>query len=275
MNGIQKCVVAAAGAALTLGLTACGGGEERDPHAALKAARQKTAQQNSYKTKQLTKDAGGEKREEHAFSREPDLSSTKSWGPRGKAPGRGSEVSIEMISTEKTLFARAPRMSRDRWLRTDRDGPVPGKKDPGPREAQGELPDWLAALGASKGVTKVGEETVGGKPATHFKGTVVLDELDEYKGDAIQDDQREHFTRPRRISGLHEVDIDIWVGRDDLPLKARESGKGSKGPVDTTEEYTDYGVDPKIQVPAAKDTMSIEEYTSGKYDGEDAGQRRP
>ncbi|PNE30498.1 hypothetical protein AF335_30120 [Streptomyces eurocidicus] len=265
---MQKCAVAATGAALALGLTACGGdGDARDPRAALTAAGQKVAEQNSYKTEQLTKDADGEKRDEHAFSRKPDLASTKSWGP-----GHGTEASIEMVSTEKTVFNRSPRRSGERWLRIDREGPLPGKKFPGPREAQGELPNWLAALGASKGVTEVGEETVRGKPATHFKGTVVLDELEDDKGDALRDslrDTHENFVLPRRVSGFHQVDIDIWIGRDGLPLKGRESGKGSKGASDTTEEYTDYGVDPKIQVPSVKDSTDIGDLPTGEPDEED------
>lgn len=270
---MQKCVVAAAVAAVSLGLTACGGeSEARDPSAPLKAARQKAGEQNSYKIKRLTKSAHDETRDELVFSRKPVLTWTKSWGAPRKGAGLDA-ANVETIGTEDAMYSRSPRQPGDRWLRTDFEGDAAMKRF-AHREAGGTLPLWLAALGATgpaKGVTEVGEETVGGKPATHFKGTVVLDDLQNHKGDVVGD--LEDFVRPHRVDGFHKVDIDIWIGRDGLPLKARESGTGSKGTRDITEEYSDYGADPKIQVPPAKDTMTAEEYERSEQ--EEAEGSRP
>ncbi|MFE0046110.1 LolA-like protein [Streptomyces albireticuli] len=287
MKAIQKSFLAATGAALALTLTACGGGggsessgggaakngakaDTRDPYAVLKAAKAKVAKQNSYKTKRLAKNSEGHERVEYAFSREPDLTDKKSWDYSREAKENGLDNYDQMVGTEDALFTRNAGLAGGRWLRTDVKDKAAEKeairKGEIQQRAEGELPNWLGVLGASKGVTKVGEEKVGGKPAAHFKGTVVLDELEKYKGDAMRDWLRESFVEERRKRGHDKVDVDVWIGRDDLPLKAQESGKDSKGPRDTTEEYTDYGVDPKIQVPALKDSITLDQFAQESYD---------
>ncbi|ARZ67708.1 putative lipoprotein [Streptomyces albireticuli] len=285
MKAIQKTFLAATGAVLALTLTACGGGgsehgggtaengakaDTRDPYAVLKAARQKVAQQNSYKTKRLSKDSEGQERVEYAFSRKPDLTDKKSWDQPRKPKDNGLDNYDQMVGTEDALFTRNAGLAGGRWLRTDVKDKAAEKeatrKGEIQKRAEGELPNWLGVLGSSKGVTKAGEETVGGKPATHFKGTVVLDELERYKGDAMRDWLREAFVEERRKRGLAKVDIDVWIGRDDLPVKGQESGKDSKGTRDMTEEYTDYGVDPKIQVPVLKDSITLDQFAQEAYD---------
>ncbi|KNB49694.1 hypothetical protein [Streptomyces caatingaensis] len=261
----KNALAASLGTALLLSLAACGGGEKedtRDPQTVLTAASKKTAEQNSYRTKRKRTDREGTERGEYAFTRRPDMDERRTWRPGPK----GKEVFEHAIGDGRSLYTKR---SDDETMRTYgkgrswysiplHEGPAPKPEDVQKR-AEGDLPVLLGVLRSTKDVRRVGTEDVGGAKAAHFKGTVVLDDLARYKGNALRGWLRESYVKDQRKAGLDRVEIDMWIGRDDLPLKAREHGRGSKGETLLTEEYRDFGVDPKLRAPAADDVLTSEQ----------------
>ncbi|MBZ6473637.1 hypothetical protein [Streptomyces griseocarneus] len=259
MKAIRSCVTAAAGAALVCGLTACGGtgeGGTPTPHAALKAAALKTTQQNSYRTKRWTKGDGKEpsSREELAFQRKPELDEKKHWRP-------GSAEASRTLRTPDADYIKKPGAQGGKWVKMDNDlGPVPRRPvDPEiKKRSEGYLPNMIGSLATAKNLEKAGEETVNGRPTTHFKGTVVPLEMEEYKGDVMNGAVRDHFASERKIAHHVKAEIDLWIGEDDLVVKAQEVARTSQGEIRTVEEYSDYGVDPRITIPRGDDVVSFD-----------------
>ncbi|MBH1936666.1 hypothetical protein I5Q34_20700 [Streptomyces sp. AV19] len=267
MTGMKKNALAAAlGTALLLSLTACGDGEKqdtRDPQTVLTAAAKKTADQNSYRTKRKLTGPGGTERGEYAFTRRPDLDERRTWRADSKGEddfdhtiGVGQMLYTKRSADEMRSYGRGRHWSSTNLLR---EGEAPPKPEDVQKRAEGDLPVLLGVLRATKDVQRVGDEDVSGKKAAHFKGTVVLDELAKYKGKAMRDWLRESYVKDHRKAGHDRVEIDVWIGKDDLPLKSRESAKGSKGGTELTEEYRDFGVEPGLRAPAAKDVLTDEQ----------------
>ncbi|MGW1074668.1 hypothetical protein [Streptomyces sp. NPDC002537] len=264
--------MAATGAALVLSLAACGGGgqgsgsdggknkdgakgnvakaDTRDPRTVLKAAALKTAQQNSYLTKNTTRTEKGEIRAEVSFSRKPELQRKKLWGPPNENPKLDSFN--DMISDDKAIYTKNAGLAGGKWLKSD-SKPEDGQE----KRAEGYLPLLLGALATAKDLTKVGDETVGGRATSHVKGSVVISELAQYKGDAVEGWLRDLYVKGKE--GVDKADIDLWIGADDLVVKAQEHGKGTKEHT-TTEEYSDYGADPRITVPSGDDVITFDEF---------------
>ncbi|MGK5640073.1 hypothetical protein ACSNOK_17400 [Streptomyces sp. URMC 126] len=259
---IRTYVSAAAGTALALSLTACGGGKEdtRDPGAVLKAAAEKTAGTNSYRTKRQVTEVNGTERGEYAFSREPDLAERRTWRTTVKNGKKEPERFDHAMSEGRTLYTRDAKIAGGRWMSSSLldEGEEPPKPEDVLKTAEGSLPKLLGVLRTSKDVRKVGRETVNGHKATHFAGTVVLADLAAYKGDAIRGWIRDLYVEDHRKDGLDKVGIDLWIGADDLPVKGAEHGKGSKGETGVTEEYSDFGADPGIRIPKGKDVITHE-----------------
>ncbi|WP_171171294.1 hypothetical protein [Streptomyces sp. I05A-00742] len=264
MKAIRKYVIAATGTALALSLTACGGGEKdtRDPQTVLKAAAQKTAEANSYRTKRRVTDKDGTERGEYAFSRKPDLAERKTWRPETKNGKKGRDRFDHTLSEGRTLYSREAGIADGRWvsMSLQEKGEAPPKPGDIQKTAEGSLPNLLGVLRTSKDVRKVGRETVGDHEATHFKGTVVLADLSADKGGTMRDWLRELYVRKHREAGLEKVEIDLWIGEGDLPVKSEEYGKGSKGETRVTEEYTDFGADLGIRIPKGKETITQDEW---------------
>ncbi|MBC2878214.1 MULTISPECIES: LolA-like protein [Streptomyces] len=261
MKALKKYVMAATGTALALSLTACGGGEkedDRDPQAVLKAAAEKTAGANSYRTKRQVTEVDGTERGEYSFSRKPDLAERKTWRTRTKDGKKEPERFAHAMSKDQTLYTRDAKIADGRWVSSSllAAGEEPPKPEDVQKTAEGSLPKLLGVLRTSKDVRKVGREKVNGHKTTHFAGTVVLADLAAYKGDVMRDWLRELYVEKHRKDGLEKVDIDLWIGEDDLPVKGAEHGKGSKGSTGVTEEYAEFGADPGIRIPKGKDVVT-------------------
>ncbi|MFC5721221.1 hypothetical protein ACFP1Z_13705 [Streptomyces gamaensis] len=275
-TAIRTAVMAATGAALALALTACGGGSgddakkdgAGDAQSALKETARKTAQQNAYRTERVRTDNKGEVRAAYAFQRKPELAQRRTSGP-------AAGTTDEAITTQDALYSRNQSLPEGKWLRTDARPQGDGKPADGERQntAQGDLPVLLGVLATAKDVAKTGDEKVGGQSAAHYRGSVVLNELAQYQGDALQEQPRDLYVKQRDEAGLEKVGIDVWIGEDGLAVKSQETGTGSKGEVRLTEEYSGYGADPKIQVPAAGDVLTSEQYLQLQIE-KAAGQRK-
>ncbi|WP_371650109.1 MULTISPECIES: hypothetical protein [unclassified Streptomyces] len=235
-----------------------GSGKGAEVRAALTAAARKTGEQASYKT--LQTGAPGSGRSEMLFQKSPSASAIKSWSkPSSANPSGFSQV----ISLGGKTYIHTDEVPGKSWYTMDDTAYAGADKGSGESRAAGYVPEFAGALAASPSTRRLGEERVGGRPADHYRGTVVVDELAAYTGPAIDKGVRDSYVASTRQQGMSSVVIDLWVGKDGLVLKSREEGRGSKGPGLVVEEYSDFGAVPAITPPPANTVASWNEYVDG------------
>ncbi|OAR22697.1 hypothetical protein A8W25_24190 [Streptomyces sp. ERV7] len=238
--------------------SATGAGKGADVRSALTAAARKTGEQASYKTLQTGTPGSG--RSEMLFQKSPSASVIKSWNKPSKASPSGFS---QVISLGGKTYVHTDEVPGKSWYTLD-DGADAGRdKGSGESRAAGYVPEFTGALAASPSTRRVGEERVGGRPADHYRGTVVVDELAAYTGPAIDKGVRDSYVASTRQQGMSSVVIDLWVGKDGLVLKSQEAGRGSKGPGLVVEEYSDFGAVPAIMAPAANTVATWKEFVDG------------
>ncbi|CAM5700077.1 hypothetical protein [Streptomyces aurantiogriseus] len=98
----------------------------------------------------------------------------------------------------------------------------------------------------SEDVRKVGEETVEGRRATHYSGTVAV-------GDVTDSGLRKQLEQ----AGVTTESVDIWVDDRDLLVKKVEKGRTTTGEYSQTAYYSDYGTEVAVEAPPAHDTADF------------------
>ncbi|MFI8217882.1 hypothetical protein [Streptomyces sp. NPDC085932] len=101
---------------------------------------------------------------------------------------------------------------------------------------------------SSGDVRKAGEETVRGRPATHWSGTVDT-------ADVTDDALRKRLTE----AGVTSETVDIWVNERDLLVKKVEKARMADGLMTQTAHYGDYGVRVRAERPPRSDTGDFED----------------
>ncbi|SEC17573.1 hypothetical protein SAMN05428945_2234 [Streptomyces sp. 2224.1] len=108
--------------------------------------------------------------------------------------------------------------------------------------------ELLAASGSAKAV---GTEDVGGVQATHYTGTLELDQLSDKLGKDLRDMMRKQLAK----GGAKSEQLDVWIDSHDLLVKKREK-LGGKQPSDSTVFYTGYGTKVDVAPPPADQTTT-------------------
>ncbi|WP_329301204.1 hypothetical protein OG410_24810 [Streptomyces sp. NBC_00659] len=111
---------------------------------------------------------------------------------------------------------------------------------------------------ASGDVKKVGEETVRGKRAMHYAGTVDVSDLAARTSHLTAgqlSDMKKQFTQ----AGITTEDVDIWVDTEDLLVKAVTKAATASGTMSSTAYYSDYGVKVSAVAPPAGDTEDFKD----------------
>ncbi|MFC8140351.1 hypothetical protein ACFUKV_01070 [Streptomyces paradoxus] len=101
---------------------------------------------------------------------------------------------------------------------------------------------------SSGDVRKVGEETVRGKTATHWSGTVAA-------ADVADAGLRKQLTE----AGVTTETVDIWIDKRNLLVKKVEKARMTTGLMTQTAHYADYGVQVRAERPPASDTGDFED----------------
>ena len=109
--------------------------------------------------------------------------------------------------------------------------------------------------GLSGDVTKVGDDTVAGEPATHYTASIDYAKVADKLRDASPD-----FAD--KIAKLGTVPADVWINDDDRVVKmhfAIDGGAlgGRAGNAEFTMEITDFGVPVDVQAPPADETVDF------------------
>lgn len=98
----------------------------------------------------------------------------------------------------------------------------------------------FSQLEASGQVTKVGDETIDGTPTTHYRGHIDTSKL------------------PAAVKKLDATygPYDVWIGKDDGYVRRMRMSYGvQKQTADMTMNFSDFGKDVIVDVPAASDTV--------------------
>jgi hypothetical protein len=101
---------------------------------------------------------------------------------------------------------------------------------------------------SSADVRKIGEETVRGRSATHWSGTVTA-------ADVADAGLRKQLTE----AGVTTETVDIWVDKRNLLVKKVEKARMTTGLMNQTAHYADYGVAVRAERPPRSDTGDFED----------------
>ncbi|MFE4249459.1 hypothetical protein ACFRU3_08125 [Streptomyces sp. NPDC056910] len=121
----------------------------------------------------------------------------------------------------------------------------------------------------SKGLERVGEETVEGEKTAHYKGTVTLDQMRESYQD---EDAATRKRRDKNLSmyeglGADKLAVDLWIDQDDRTRCFRTRGATDKGRFDLTMTFFDYDKPVTVRAPAAKDVVDPAQMMKGATSG--------
>lgn len=117
---------------------------------------------------------------------------------------------------------------------------------------------------ASGKVKKVGSETVKGKKADHYSGTIKVAELARMQSKKLSEKDLDQLSDQLQQQGFNTEKVDVWIDGDNLLVKKQERAKGKNGDLDSTVFYSDYGTEVSVEVPAAPDTVSFEDALPGR-----------
>ncbi|MFJ4619068.1 hypothetical protein [Streptomyces sp. NPDC088812] len=98
----------------------------------------------------------------------------------------------------------------------------------------------------SDDVHTAGEETVDGRPTTHYSGTVEIADV----SDSALREQLEQ-------AGVTGETVDIWIDDRDLLVKKVEKGRTAAGEYRQTAHYSAYGTEVAVEPPPAADTADF------------------
>lgn len=111
---------------------------------------------------------------------------------------------------------------------------------------------------ASGDVRKVGSETVRGRSATHYAGTVDVTDL-AARSSHLSAGQLADLRKQLTAAGVSTEKVDIWVDGKDLLVKKVEKAELTSGTMTSTAYYSDYGTKAAAQEPPAGDTADFKD----------------
>ncbi|MFI1969481.1 hypothetical protein BLA24_14650 [Streptomyces cinnamoneus] len=122
-------------------------------------------------------------------------------------------------------------------------------------QMQNNNPTRSARLVIESGdVRAAGTEDVRGVKATHYTGTVDVTKIAE-KSSTLGKDAVDGLKRQLGQQGATTEQIDLWVSEDNLLIKKVERAQGSRGAVNSTVYYSDFGTSVTLSAPPASDTL--------------------
>ncbi|MFF7990059.1 hypothetical protein ACFZDG_09745 [Kitasatospora xanthocidica] len=117
----------------------------------------------------------------------------------------------------------------------------------------------VRTLIASGKVTEVGQETVNGKPATHYTGELSANDIAGATGTGLTQEQLDQVKENLTAAGITSETIDVWVDADKLVVKRTEKADTKVGTMNATVTYSDYGTPVTTTAPDPSDTVELSE----------------
>ncbi|MFE2724970.1 hypothetical protein [Kitasatospora sp. NPDC059327] len=124
---------------------------------------------------------------------------------------------------------------------------------------QADPVEGVRSLIASGKVAEAGQETVNGKPATHYTGQLTVDEMTAAAGSGVTDEQVQAMKKKLKTAGISSEQIDVWVDADNLVVKRTEQADTKAGPFKVTVGYSDYGTAVSATAPDQADVVEFAE----------------
>ncbi|MEU3841657.1 hypothetical protein AB0E88_16690 [Streptomyces sp. NPDC028635] len=269
MRTIRRGIAAVLVAAVLSSLAACGGGGGRPrptaspghpdarTTAALRAVEQATTRAGSARISSTTVMAGllstrSEGTLEWAGGSTGTLTITYTGGSLAEPLRALGSTTMEARLLPDAYYARvgaefARRIGGRHWIRYDYDdlAGLPGDSGSYLRDQlRNTAPVPPVKLLLSSGDARaVGEETVAGRRARHYTGTVDVASLTDAS-----------LKKQLTDAGVRSEHIDLWVDDHHLIVRKTEQATLESGPMTQTATYGDYGVHVAVQRPPAADT---------------------
>ncbi|MEV7021321.1 hypothetical protein [Kitasatospora sp. NPDC093558] len=146
------------------------------------------------------------------------------------------------------------------WLHYDKAAMAKASGGTGGDQLQNADPvQGVRTLIASGKVAEVGQETVNGKPATHYTGQITVADIAGASGNSITPEQLEQIKGKLAKAGITSEQVDVWVDADQLVVKRTEQGDTKNGAFKVTVTYSDYGTPVTTTAPDPSDTVELSE----------------
>jgi hypothetical protein len=108
--------------------------------------------------------------------------------------------------------------------------------------------------GASDDFRKVGTDEVRGAPATHYGGTIDLQQV----ANEAPAEVREQYERLFQLNGQKTVPMDVWIGDDGFVRKVSFTQQvPNGGSMLIEEEFYDFGTDEQVTTPPSDEVLDI------------------
>jgi hypothetical protein len=269
----RACIVGALAALLTIALAACGGGGGSDAAVSIKTLRLAAENTQAAESSRFTMDVQFDVAGHDPVTMHGEGVTTgdgKSGLVTMEIPSAGT---IEERIVDGALYMKLgdlvplSKLHGKQWVKVNADALGSGEVGSTGLAAQAGADGPRQGLeylqGLSGDVTKVGDDTVAGQHATHYKAQIdyakVADELPESKAD-----QR------GKIAKLGIVPADVWIDDHDRVVKMQFAidgnsiGEDAEGKVELTLEITDFGVPVDVQAPPADEVIDFSSLGSQK-----------
>ncbi|MER5292547.1 hypothetical protein ABT382_10720 [Streptomyces pharetrae] len=143
------------------------------------------------------------------------------------------------------------------WMRID-VAAVTGEAGADNIAANADPTATLRYMTASTEVEDLGEETVLGKEATHYRGSVGAEHIEKSK---LTEAEKKAAVTALKASG-GKLTCDIWVDGEDLPVRISQTGAG----MTVTMDFLKFGATEKITAPPAAETGDLTEQVREQRD---------
>ncbi|MBB1243870.1 hypothetical protein GL263_09910 [Streptomyces durbertensis] len=285
----------AAGLATALLLTACGGDDKAADKPAEKSGDKAAASGASGEVAQVmqavakkTTDAGSAKvsmtmKMPGAMGGSMEMSGVMGWGPlamdltmkpdeQSRAADPDMPETSRMLWVDNALYIKLDESAADdmdgkSWMKLDMNAALEGADASQRQSASNGLDNMnnqdpakqVALLLSSPNVKYVGEEKVDGVTAQRYKGTLTVDEAMEANDslEFLDKTEREQLVENMKQSGIKDYKIDVWVNKDDLPVRIDTRTNTPQGPVEVSQRLSDYGTTVGVKAPPADEVFDF------------------
>ncbi|NGN63843.1 hypothetical protein G5C51_07960 [Streptomyces sp. A7024] len=262
------------------GSKAGGGAAKVAPAAAIEAAAKKTTEAKSAKFEMTMKvpsaaGAGGSMKSSGVMSWDPlEMDMTLSGSAMGG--GSGGLKSARMVMVDDVMYMNggaeaAKQLDGKHWIKIDPKAVAEQSGDKSMADAitggldeQGKNQDpakQMAMFLDSPDIKKVGSGEVAGVQATHYKGTVSLEQAAKQNGslEYLSKAERKQLVDAMKKQGVEKYNVDVWVDGDQYPVQFKQSYNTTQGPTSVQMRFSDWGAKVNAQAPAATDTVDLME----------------
>ncbi|MFG2499996.1 hypothetical protein ACGFSB_17490 [Streptomyces sp. NPDC048441] len=118
----------------------------------------------------------------------------------------------------------------------------------------------LAMLLDSPNLKHLGSAEVDGVETQRYKGRLTVKEMmasNKGLSDVLSKSERDKVFKNMKKSGIKGYDTEVWVNKDDYPVRMDIDIKSPEGTLKTSQKFSDYGAAAKVTAPPAGETFDL------------------